>query len=408
MSFWRRKQMEISDETSPSTTVTQEFDAQRDSKFVNLPEDVHLAIIAFFDEGSIPSLIRTCKYLRHTLEPILYRHLILVGGERYLRSGLLHGTLSARPDLIPYIYTYHGPIIPPHYVNGSSRQAAIERAKNLRTRGRNLYDSARAARVVGIFLQAVNIRDLYFTDGHRWIDDPGRWDRLQDAVSNMSLDKLVLEIEGLPSYVAPVLRAQPNLTDLTIKHGSIRLGGLVESDIPKLVSLKSTLGHAALIVPGRPVENLHLICVTSEQSLDEYWVKQLALSTGPIRKFTMTLHSPSNDDLVRDTLRTIRSYLSSMEHLTLKVRGRISAAVLLEEIPAFQHLRTLHFLEACLLGSLVSTSTEQSTSSPSIAWPTPMDQSQRREVINSIVDINRQFRAACPGLVDVRWTAYDL
>lgn len=79
--------------------------------FVNLPEDVHLAILAFLEEGYIPRLIQTSKYLRHVFEPILYRHLILVEGDRYLRSGFLHGTLSSRSDLIPYIHTYHGPIL---------------------------------------------------------------------------------------------------------------------------------------------------------------------------------------------------------------------------------------------------------------------------------------------------------
>lgn len=295
--------------------------------FVNLPEDLHLAILAFLDEGSIPRIIRTCKYLQHAFEPILYRHLILVKGERYLRSGLLHVTLSTRSDLIPYIHTYHGPIIPPHYAPGSSQRSAMERAKNLRTQGRTLYDSERAARAVAIFLQAVNIRNLYFMDGHRWVDDPLRWDRLLDAVRSMKLDKLVLQTEGLPSYVAPVLRAQPALTDLTIVHGSTRLGGLVETDMPRLASLKSTLSHASLIAPGRPVEELYLIYVDSEQRLDEYWFKQLALSTGPIRKFTMTLHAPSNVDLVRDTIRMIGRYIPSMEHLTLKVRGKILATV---------------------------------------------------------------------------------
>ncbi|KAG9031574.1 hypothetical protein FS837_002946 [Tulasnella sp. UAMH 9824] len=270
----------------------------------------------------------------------------------------------------------------------------MERAKNLRTQGRGLYDSARAARAVGIFVKAVNIRNLYFMDGHRWVDDTLRWDRLLDAVCSMKLDKLVLQqIEGLPSYVAPVLRTQPALTDLTIMPGSARLGGLLETDIPRLASLNSTLSHASLIVPGRPVEELQLIYGNHEQRLDEHWFKQLALSTGPIKKFSMTLHAPSNDNLVRDTIRMIRRYIPSMEHLTLKVKGEISAAV---------------FLEASLLGSLVLSSlTDQLNSIPSITSPTPVDQSHRKEIPNSVVDINLQLKTACPELVDIHWTPYN-
>lgn len=101
----------------------------------------------------------------------------------------------------------------------------------------------------------------------------------------------------------------------------------MEPDLPMLRSLKSTLYHASFIVPGRPVEDLQLVRAQAEQRLDEYWFKQLAQSTGSIRNFSMDLHNPTDDDLVRDTIRMIARYIPSVEYLGLKVGGRMSAAV---------------------------------------------------------------------------------
>ncbi|KAG8944347.1 hypothetical protein FRC04_002006 [Tulasnella sp. 424] len=325
---WSRTKTGIPSSTIPlSSVVTHYFNPQKDSRFVNLPEEVLLAILEFLDESRKTGLLRTCKYFQSVVEPVLYRHLILTEGQRYVRSGLLHRTLDSRPDFILYVRTYHGPVIPPHYYADSSQRSAIERAKVLGRRGWTSYESGRAAMATRIFEKAVNIQDLFFIDGHDWIDEKVRWSRLFDAVCRMKLDRLALQIQGRPTYVAPLLRAQPGLTHLHILQGSARLGGLVESDLPMLRSLRSTLHHASVIVPGRPVEDLQLVRALAEQRQDECWFKQLAQSTGPIKRFSMALHNPTDDDLVQETIRMIARYLPSIEHLRLKVGGRMSAAI---------------------------------------------------------------------------------
>ncbi|KAG8913113.1 hypothetical protein FRC00_003024, partial [Tulasnella sp. 408] len=57
-------------------------------------------------------LLQTCRYLRSLLEGAQYRHLHLVKSWKLERACRLLDTLCQRPDLIPCIISYRGPLIP--------------------------------------------------------------------------------------------------------------------------------------------------------------------------------------------------------------------------------------------------------------------------------------------------------
>ncbi|KAG8913637.1 hypothetical protein FRC01_004448 [Tulasnella sp. 417] len=125
----------------------------------------------------------------------------------------------------------------------------------------------------------------------------------------------------------PQLRAQPELEHLELSFVPARLRDLRETDIPKLKSLKATLEDAAAIVPGRPVEEFHHISTPGELDLDEYFVRKLSLSSGPITTLVTRLHQPSDHDSVRGLLQVFACHLPELRHLTLTVLGKVSGQI---------------------------------------------------------------------------------
>ncbi|KAG8926638.1 hypothetical protein FRC01_008586 [Tulasnella sp. 417] len=307
---------------------------QKSSKLVQLPEDILLTIAHRLTLADRACLLRTCRYFRELLEAVQYRHLDLSNPPLYYRTDRLHRTLSERPDLIPYIITYRGPI-----TAGTLLEPIKQKPQRIRSLlGRRtapqpqLYTVAVSGaesfqRAISIFPNAVNIRELGFVDGTDWASNPN-WEPITSAIPNLSLTHFSLLIASESAEVVPQLQAQPELEHLELSWVPARLGDLKETDIPKLRFLRATLQDAATIVPGRPVEEFHHVLRPEELGLDEHLVQKLSLSRGPITTLVTRLHHPSDRDSVRNVLQVFACHLPELQNLTLIVMGEVSGQIM--------------------------------------------------------------------------------
>ncbi|KAG8895991.1 hypothetical protein FRC00_006654, partial [Tulasnella sp. 408] len=260
------------------------------SEIALLPYEILLAIIELLDEQSVAFLLRTCRVLRDVAEPILYRHIrVSRDGKRPLKPYLLHRTLVGRPDLLPGILSYHGPLIPPVNPADASERSTAEWLKMKGTIHNNLKSDLSFDECIEkartIFSGAINIQELHWTDV-TWKDTAqvrGVFDAPQSNMM-MNVKKLALNVEQSSPALVAILRTMPGLKHLALlglREGEIQLDA---TDLPELESLKAGLEHAAQIVPGRPIKKLELFL---NWRLDRDQLYQwLTLSTCDITEFT--------------------------------------------------------------------------------------------------------------------------
>ncbi|KAG8892627.1 hypothetical protein FRC00_011813, partial [Tulasnella sp. 408] len=239
------------------------LECQNSSRFAQLPPDILLLFADDLDKPAKANVIQTCRYLHHLLVGTLYTHLSPIEFWYSHRVDLLHRTLVKRPDLIPYIRSYRGSLIAPPipFVQPLRRRTLLDKLlKRKAVVSPSLYappipETEAFRNAVFIFTKATNIVDLDFTDHYDWAVDPA-FAPIKTAVFSMSLNRLYLWNCSVPTQV---LRAQPELEHLEVGWGVSGLEGLEKSDIPKLRSLTAPLPDASYIVPGRPVEEFHLV-----------------------------------------------------------------------------------------------------------------------------------------------------
>ncbi|KAG8900912.1 hypothetical protein FRC01_010002, partial [Tulasnella sp. 417] len=261
-------------------------------KIAFVPHEVLLPIIESLDEQSVVSIIQTCRFFRNLAEPFLYRHIRVyrnderVGGGP-LKAHLLHRTLVGRPDLLPFILSYHGPLVPnvnifrvfPNY--GPKKEKELWRKIKTTTRHSVMNNSdlvfdeyLEKAKI--IFRGTTNMQDLHVTD---WTLEFAR--QILCAVDDsgskiLDIKRLALQAGHHSPVLNSVLQTQPGLKHLELHHMQTEFW-LDDTDLPELESLRAGLSHAAQIVPGRPVKKLELLD-NWPRDRGELWQK-LTLST---------------------------------------------------------------------------------------------------------------------------------
>ncbi|KAG9042176.1 hypothetical protein FS837_011185 [Tulasnella sp. UAMH 9824] len=307
---------------------------QKSSKFIQLPDDVLHIIARHLRLGDRAHLLRTCRYLQSLVEAIQYRHLDMTTSWLYYRTVSLHQTLWERPDLIPYIITYRGPLTS-YTVPKPTKLTARERLKRRLQRKQpppslpesipfTERDSFR--RAVCIFTKAVNIQELEFTNCTDWVSNP-IWEPVRATTLKMSLTRVSLPITTELVDFVSLLRAQPELEHLELSWIATGFGNLKETDIPKLKSLRATLRDAAAIVPGRPIEEFRHVLEIGERTFDEQLVRKLSLSSASITRLTTRLCNSRDSDFVRGALQMFVRHLPEIEHLTLAMGGVVSGQI---------------------------------------------------------------------------------
>ncbi|KAG8892869.1 hypothetical protein FRC00_011377, partial [Tulasnella sp. 408] len=178
-----------------------------------------------------------------------------------------------------------------------------------------------------LYAQAINIRDLEFTDYMGW-DPDTNWEVFKNMVSNMKLDRLafISSSDALLDFT-PVLRGQPELTKLELCSFEARFEGLDDTVAPNLNFFKGTLKQAAAIVPGRPVEKLEAICPRAVgcRCLDEDVHWKLSQSSKEINILKLQLHPNFNEATLRAMLRLLVRYLPNILELTISAETGLSA-----------------------------------------------------------------------------------
>lgn len=384
---------------------------QQASKLAFLPDDTLIPIIEYLDEMGKARLIQTSRYFRELVEPMLYHSIVLDYSteRRYpLKSHLLHDTLAERQDLLPFILTYHGPLIP--NVMALQRVVANDEAMTKKTRWSRfrtptaqptyrklLTYEERFGMAKSIFNGAINMRELHFTDFVDWFSRQ-LWDPFDAIKSSMKLEKLVLHIGGDSPYLVPILRAQPRLKELELLRG--RRGPvqrLQSTDLPELRYLKATLAEAAVIVPGRPVDKLALIFYSSRDEdhqeivFNEGHLKQLALSTCGISDITIRFHRACSDEVIERNLRLVAQYLPKIERLCLFVWVGVSDTLLFGTLPAFGSLQSVK-----LVGRVIKEGTRDAI----------LDEPYVRRTIYEPKDLEellRTLKEGCPALTALDW-----
>ncbi|KAG8962123.1 hypothetical protein FRC00_010309, partial [Tulasnella sp. 408] len=268
---------------------------QINSKFAQLPEDIIVLVMALLDNNAQASLIRTCRYFHHLLEIYLYRHITPAHPLNHSRYDYLFRTLAEREDLLPYISTYHGYVLPlaaPQQRSFLDRFRASKKSKPENFWVLPINETETFRRAVTIFAKAVNIVDLQLEDCFPWYSDP-LFNPIKNAVEKMSLRRLSVSYSiDLPQ----ILRDQPELEELQLAWGSPTLKKLEKTDVPKLRSLSAQLREAADLVPGRPIKQLKLNTVFGSPDFDERLFEKLSLSTGPIIEFSFLIGRPRDSD----------------------------------------------------------------------------------------------------------------
>ncbi|KAG8902479.1 hypothetical protein FRC01_009568, partial [Tulasnella sp. 417] len=267
-------------------------------KIAFVPHEVLLPIIESLDEQSVGSIVQTCRFFRNLAEPFLYRHIRVYRNDEEvwrgpLKAHLLHRTLVGRPDLLLFILSYHGPLVPnvdifqvfPHY--GPKREKVLWRKMKTTTRHSVIKNSDLVLeeyleRAKIIFRGTTNMQELHVTD--RTSDFAMQIVGAVDASGSKILDikRLALQHAHLTPWLNSIVRAQPGLKHLEL-HDIEAEFWLDDTDLPELESLRAGLVHAARIVPGRPVKKLELLD-NWPRDQGELWQK-LTLSTCNITEF---------------------------------------------------------------------------------------------------------------------------
>ncbi|KAG9019047.1 hypothetical protein FRB90_007003 [Tulasnella sp. 427] len=307
------------------------LELQVKSKLAQVPQDIFFLMAALLHLFDLSSLVRACKYFSLLFEPDLYRHITSCYDSVYYRNECLFRTLVERPNLIPYIKYYRGPLLP-----NVTRIVSIHTGRSLRSKllqreqGSNLpnvgpvEDHPTFKRAIVIFPKATNIEELYFTDLSTWMTDP-LFEPIVVAVSKMPLRKLAL---WRSDQLLRVLRDQPNLEELDLRAGNNGLEDLQNTGVPNLKRVTASLTDASFLVPGRPVERLTIVSGFEPQVFDERLFNKLSLSARPIIDLKLDLDDPNNDNAVENGIRMIAQSLPNLKSLTLSVGGTISAQVI--------------------------------------------------------------------------------
>ncbi|KAG8915205.1 hypothetical protein FRC01_003749, partial [Tulasnella sp. 417] len=316
------------------SSISSSPEDQRCRNLDEMPEDILVLILDDLDTVSQFRLARTCRYLQHDYCASEYQ------------AACLHRTLMNRPSLIQHICSYHGQMMST-FIVPTPKRSFSERYISKKTKG-SMIKAEALERAVAIFSQATNIVDLNLITWHpEWTSESDLFFKpIRLAVAKMSLKRLTLSD---CRDVHHILRDQPELEELELGCYTSGVDQLEETDLPRLRSLVAPLRDAAVLAPGRPIKNMHLIrMIGNEYDFDEQLVEKLSLSTGPFTEFSVNLLHLLSEDELRVMLQLMSRSLPKLERLTTLETGRISGQVILEEMPAFQSLRSLNLLEAYL------------------------------------------------------------
>ncbi|KAG8925010.1 hypothetical protein FRC01_010795 [Tulasnella sp. 417] len=394
--IWNPKSRTEKVETPRTNPTVREapLKCQENSLFAQIPEDIIFLIVAYLNETSQARLLRTCRYFQHIIEASLYRHIIPIFPWRYDRSDLLFRTLLERQDLLPYISTYKGVLIP-SVITPPQKPRFLDIVKKRQRSSPKALDpppineTEGFKKAVTLFTQAANIADLNFTDCSAWTSDP-LYEPIKHAVAKMSLKRLTLwNCQGL----AEVLRDQPELEELKLGGNCSGIEKLENKDLPKLRSLSARLENAAYLVPGRPVERLELDTPLGLPGSDRGLVDRLSLSTKPVVDVSVALHNAWDEEGVRLAIRAFARNWPETERLVISVTGPITRKTILDEMPVFQCIRELAFLDARL------TTAEESASADPYGIVPDGSSEDWEQVFSSLKEL-------CPKLVKTSYTSY--
>ncbi|KAG9033671.1 hypothetical protein FS837_002409, partial [Tulasnella sp. UAMH 9824] len=366
------------------------------SLFLQLPQHLIHRISSHLNITEIISLLVTCQHFRQILEPIVYQHLRPAGDWKTWRRLRLFKTLQEQRHLLPYIQSFRGLLIP---TDGARPYEPSEEVLSPQRSRKELIRNEWLASAAPLYAQAINIRDLEFTDYMGW-DPNGSWKVFKNMVSNMKLDRLafISSSDGVLDFT-PVLRGQPELTKLELCCFAARFERLEDTVAPNLKLFKGTLKQAAAIVPGRPVERLEAVCPRTGkcECLDEDVYRKLSQSSKAINILELQPHSHFNEETIRGMLRLAVRYLPRMLELTINAETYLSVQM----APSDNDLRFNYPVQLAPLSINMGTPALYSAESHIPTTELPNEQQVVRRVRRGVQQDSKLARTPCEVLLHI-------
>ncbi|KAG9017788.1 hypothetical protein FRB93_004599 [Tulasnella sp. JGI-2019a] len=278
-----------------------------------LPPEILLLIVQYLpvnDKATLVSVLSTCRALHDISEELLY-HDVTIPNKAF-KSQNLFKRLAARPDLLAYVQEIDWP-----------KKGALPIGKPLFLRLCGTQTQDRYATSISIAINGLqsmrNVRKL--TIGK--LPSPSildSMDLLVLAIREMKLTELSISSArwSWSKEIISILRSQPGLRSLRPPwQDRWEMGGgvLIPTDLPRLAALQCGALAAVRIVPGRPIEKLHLrISPQAMWSEGAFW-DSLALSAKPISYLLLHIFQPRNIDIswILEKAAIHLNYLSALE-----------------------------------------------------------------------------------------------
>lgn len=198
--------------------------------------------------ADLASLSRICSYIRPVAQRLLYRHLSVSS-----RNVGAISALSEKPQLAEYVRTLAVRLAPSAFP-------------------RSFYHLL--ARVLSDMTQIISL-ELFVDPGASWVllgTRPSVFPRLQHLACSFSLDSHVVDFLGRSEALLE-LEVDGISSPLSVPIPTLPVGAL-----PQLCGFKGSSHAAAAIIPGRPVQSIHL----NSGDLTQDDVASLAQSTAHV------------------------------------------------------------------------------------------------------------------------------
>ncbi|KAG8851742.1 hypothetical protein FRB96_009107 [Tulasnella sp. 330] len=327
-------------------TFRQLLSKQRDQKhqtkaalLCSLPIEVLLMIVASLaglhsrdhdpraavERPGLLALLRTCREMRHVVEPFLYKDIVITWNWGWRLQRLLR-TLGDRRDLAKRTTTFHGLLCPSNYndlKDSKYKWAGDQRRKKLEAMLVRALDNMTN-------LHSFQLRDLYFGPATPpWSAPLSLISQLRRApLTSLSVDAPRVWCETgvtTPGHLRlqtictaelfSLIRRQPGLEYLRLPAGFGEMveGQLLATDVPKLTSLTAGVADARLVVPGRPITSLNLLDLPSRHFSDAW--NDMSRSTAPLTEVTLT--SSSGSARLASNMEAIGVHIDDIKSLTI-------------------------------------------------------------------------------------------
>lgn len=320
-----------------TSAISASMDPTHESFICCLPFELISAITSYLSQPETLILLRTCRHLKHMMEPLLYKHIKVSWHQQGAHRSLMQNLIS-RPELARMVINFEGYLYPVFGLSGTENKAGVlgrwKASLLVFARGPKaapVDSEAGRAHYEALLAQAldnmVNLRSLAVAPFSQ-----GAWTHkilTQVVAPRVRLTSLsISRPAGRTSMPLPLTQqtklqftalaiSQPTLEMLSIPNNfDVPQGSFTAKDLPQLAFVECGWLAAQTLLSGRPVTSLELLEFPVEGELENGW-ERIASSTRPLLKLSLTV-GRRRIDLLSINFRGIAVHLPHLQELTLR------------------------------------------------------------------------------------------